>query len=86
MRPGRRWRATGHGISVREIVETSRKVTGHPIPVRMRPRRSGDPAELFASGMKARRELGWDSSHSDVETIVRDAWAFHRAHPNGLED
>ena len=77
---------TGHGISVREIVETCRTVTGHPIPVRMCPRRPGDPAELFASGMKARRELGWDPSHSDVDTIVRDAWAFHRAHPNGLED
>ena len=77
---------TGNGISVKEIVETCRKVTGHPIPVRMCPRRPGDPAELFASGMKARRELGWDPSHSDAETIVRDAWAFHRAHPEGLED
>ena len=77
---------TGNGISVMEIVEACRKVTGHPIPVRMCPRRPGDPAELFASGMKARRELGWNPSHSDVETIVRDAWAFHRDHPNGLED
>lgn len=77
---------TGHGISVRDIVEACRKETGHPVPVRMCPRRLGDPAELFASGMKARRELGWDPSHSDVGTIVRDAWAFHRAHPNGLED
>lgn len=77
---------TGHGISVREIVEACRKETGHPIPVRMCPRRPGDPAELFASGMKARRELGWNPSRSDVETIVRDAWAFHRTHPNGLED
>ena len=77
---------TGHGISVREIVEACRKDTGHPIPVRMCPRRPGDPAELFASGMKARRELGWNPSRSDVETIVRDAWAFHRTHPNGLED
>ena len=74
---------TGKGISVREIVEACRKVTGHPIPVRMCPRRPGDPAELFASGMKARRELGWDPSHSDVETIVRDAWAFHRTRPEG---
>lgn len=77
---------TGNGISVREIVEACRKETGHPIPVRMCPRRPGDPAELFASGLKARRELGWNPSHSDVETIVRDAWAFHRSHPNGLED
>lgn len=76
---------TGKGISVREIVEACRKVTGHPIPVRMCPRRPGDPAELFASGMKARRELGWDPSHSDVETIVRDAWAFHRTRPEGYE-
>ena len=77
---------TGKGISVREIVEACRCETGHPIPVRICPRRPGDPAELFASGSKARKELGWNPTHSDVATIVRDAWAFHRTHPNGLED
>ena len=75
---------TGHGISVLEIVEACRRETGHPIPVRLRPRRPGDPPVLFASGAKARAELGWSPTHSDVETIIRDAWAFHRVHPNGV--
>ena len=75
---------TGKGASVLEIVEACRRVTGHPIPVRFSPRRPGDPPSLYASGVKARRELGWNPTHSDIETIVRDAWAFHRAHPNGL--
>jgi UDP-glucose 4-epimerase len=77
---------TGHGISVKEIVETCRKVTGHPIPVKMCPRRPGDPPALFASGMKARSVMGWVPTHSDVETIVRDAWAAHRRYPNGYEE
>ena len=76
---------TGKGASVLEIVEACRKVTGHPIPVKLSPRRPGDPPSLYASGAKARRELGWNPTHSDAETIVRDAWEFHRMHPNGVE-
>lgn len=74
----------GKGISVMEIVDACRKVTGHPIPVEIHPRRPGDPAILFASGIKARSELGWSPVKSDVMTIVRDAWRFHKTHPNGL--
>lgn len=76
---------TGNGISVLQIVEACRKVTGRPIPVQMCPRRPGDPPALYASGQKARRELGWEPRFSDVETIVRDAWAFHMAHPEGVD-
>ena len=75
---------TGQGVSVKEVVETCRRVTGHPIPVKMCPRRAGDPPALYASGQKARKVLGWNPTHSDIETIVRDAWAFHQAHPDGL--
>lgn len=75
---------TGKGASVLEIVEACRKVTGHPIPVKFSPRRPGDPSALYASGAKARSELGWNPTHSDIETIVHDAWTFHQAHPNGL--
>jgi len=75
---------TGKGASVREIVEVCRRVTGHPIPVKLSPRRPGDPPALYASGAKARRELGWNPTHSDLDTIIRDAWAFHQAHPKGL--
>lgn len=74
---------TGKGVSVMEIVEACRKVTGHPIPVKMCPRRPGDPPALYASGQKARSVLGWNPTHSDIETIVRDAWEAHRKFPNG---
>ena len=74
---------TGKGISVMEIVDACRKVTGHPIPVKVCPRRPGDPPALYASGMKARTVMGWNPAHSDVETIVQDAWAAHRKFPNG---
>lgn len=76
---------TGHGVSVKEVVETCRRVTGHPIPVKVCPRRPGDPPALYASGRKAREVMGWHPVHSDIETIIRDAWAFHQAHPDGLE-
>lgn len=76
---------TGKGISVKEIVEACRKVTGHSIPVKMCPRRPGDPPALYASGNKAREVMGWNPTHSDVETIVRDAWTAHQRFPNGYE-
>ena len=74
---------TGHGISVKEIVDACRRITGHPIPVKMCPRRAGDPPALYASGKKAREVMGWCPTHSDVETIVRDAWQAHQKLPNG---
>lgn len=74
---------TGHGISVKEIVETCRKITGRPIPAKILPRRPGDPPALYASGQKARDVMGWNPVHSDVETIVRDAWTAHQKFPNG---
>ena len=76
---------TGQGVSVKEVVETCRRVTGHPIPVKVCPRRAGDPPALYASGRKARAVMGWNPVYSDIETIVRDAWAFHQTHPDGLE-
>ena len=53
-----------------------RKVTGHPIPAEVAPRRDGDPAVLIASSEKIGAELGWDPARTDLETIVADAWAF----------
>ncbi len=66
----------GQGVSVMEIVEVCRAVTGRSIPVQFCPRRPGDPPALMASGVKARRDLGWEPRHSDIRTIVEDAWAF----------
>lgn len=65
---------TGQGASVLEIVNACRDVTGREIPVEICPRRPGDPPALYASGRKARNELGWSPVHSDMKTIVTDAW------------
>lgn len=67
---------SGDGYSVLEVVEACRRVTGHPIPAEVAPRRAGDPAVLIASSDKARAELGWKPTHTDLNTIVEDAWAF----------
>ncbi|MFJ2558725.1 MULTISPECIES: UDP-glucose 4-epimerase GalE [unclassified Streptomyces] len=69
----------GNGFSVREVIETVRKVTGHPIPEVMAARRDGDPAVLVASAETAHRRLGWTPSRADLTGIVEDAWAFARA-------
>ncbi|MFG2650888.1 UDP-glucose 4-epimerase GalE [Streptomyces sp. NPDC048436] len=66
----------GNGFSVREVIETVRQVTGHPIPEVMAPRRGGDPAVLVASAATARERLGWNPSRADLAGIVGDAWAF----------
>jgi UDP-glucose 4-epimerase len=73
----------GRGFSVRQVIETTRRVTGHPIPALETPRRSGDPAVLVASAEKIKRELGWQPEYSNLEAIVRSAWDWKRAHPAG---
>ena len=75
-----------HGLSVREIVEAAREVTGVDFPVKLAPRRAGDPAVLIASNRKAREVLGWVPQHSDAHTILASAWKWHRDHPNGFDD
>ncbi|WP_328913880.1 MULTISPECIES: UDP-glucose 4-epimerase GalE [unclassified Streptomyces] len=66
----------GSGFSVREVVETARRVTGHPIPATTEPRRAGDPAALVASAERARTVLGWRPTRTDLAGIIRDAWHF----------
>ncbi|MEU9500407.1 UDP-glucose 4-epimerase GalE [Streptomyces sp. NPDC048196] len=66
----------GNGFSVREVIETVRKVTGHPIPEVTAPRRGGDPAVLVASAKTAADRLGWQPRRADLAGIVADAWAF----------
>ncbi|MCY2958577.1 MAG: UDP-glucose 4-epimerase GalE [Planctomycetota bacterium] len=74
---------TGKGFSVREVIETARRVTGHPIPAATSPRREGDPPILVSGGTRARDVLGWEPARPDIADIVSDAWRFHRAHPDG---
>ena len=70
---------SGSGLSVREVINVARKVTGHEIPVVEAPRRGGDPAVLVASSEKISRVLGWKPQRSDIESIVRSAWEWHKA-------
>lgn len=76
----------GIGFSVKEVIETARKVTGHPIPALISPRRAGDPAKLIASSEKARKILGWKPEHAELEEIIATAWNWHKKHPNGYND
>jgi len=76
----------GAGYSVREVIETAREVTGHPIPAKETPRRPGDPARLVASSEKIRRELGWTPRFPSLREIIASAWEWHRAHPNGYAE
>lgn len=77
---------SGHGYSVKEVIETARAVTEHDIPVVESPRRAGDPARLVASPEKIRRELGWSPKHDDLREILSSAWEWHKSHPNGYEE
>lgn len=76
----------GIGYSVREVIETARKVTGHPIPVTETPRRAGDPARLVASSEKAKTILGWNPVHNSLEEIIASAWKWHKNHPDGYNE
>lgn len=73
----------GQGYSVMEVIETARQVTGRPIPVRVEPRRAGDPSRLVANAEKARSILGWKPAHSDLAAIIRSDWEWRMKHPNG---
>jgi UDP-glucose 4-epimerase len=73
----------GHGFSVREVIESARRVTGHPIPAEIHPRRPGDPAVLVASSAKAIRELGWKLRYTELDSIIRTAWIWHRKRYQG---
>ncbi len=68
----------GHGYSVKEIIDTARLVTNHPIPEEVTPRRAGDPAALVAKNDKAREILGWEPQYDDIELIIKTAYEYHK--------
>jgi len=74
---------TGKGYSVREVIEYITRVTGKNISVNLSARRAGDPAVLISSCEKAIADLRWRPTHSDLDTIVKTAWGWHRRFPNG---
>jgi len=74
---------TGNGLSVKEIVDVARKVTGHPIPAEVVPRRPGDPPKLIGCSERAKKELGWKPEFENATDIISSAWNWTERHPDG---
>jgi UDP-glucose 4-epimerase len=68
----------GQGFTVREVIDSVRRVTGRPIPVEDCPRRPGDPAVLVASSAKIQQELGWKPRYAELDAIIASAWEWHQ--------
>jgi UDP-glucose 4-epimerase len=68
----------GSGFSVKEVVESARRVTGHAIPVEIKARRPGDPARLVASSEEAKKHLGWTPRYPELDDIITSAWEWHQ--------
>lgn len=66
------------GYSVKQIIESARAITGHPIPATTDARRAGDPAVLVADSARIRAELGWQPVYEDIDAIIRTAWEWHQ--------
>ena len=77
---------TGQGHSVLEVVQAAERVSGRRVPLRLGPRRAGDPAVLVASSARLRARTGWAPRHAGLEEIVETALAWRRAHPCGYGD
>jgi len=76
----------GNGYSVKEVIDTARRVTGKMIFSTERSRRPGDPARLVASSEKIRKQLGWSPKYPDLEMMIETAWRWHQNHPHGYGD
>ena len=82
--PSRKYNlGNGKGYSIRDVIETARKVTGHPIPAEVGPRRPGDPDILIASSETINEDLGWAPMYPDLEQIISMAWEWHQKNPDG---
>jgi UDP-glucose 4-epimerase len=68
----------GQGFTVRQVIDSVRRITGHPIPVELCDRRPGDPAVLVASSAAIQRDLGWTPKHAKLDDIIASAWAWHQ--------
>ncbi len=76
---------TGKGYSVKEVAEMVKKTSGINFKAEIGPRRPGDPAQLFADNTKIKKEFSWQPQYSDLKTIVKSAWQWHRSHPEGYQ-
>jgi UDP-glucose 4-epimerase len=77
---------SGQGYSVKEVIETVRKVSGHPIPTVDIERRAVICPVLVADSTRIQHELGWQPQFNTLEAIVASAWEWHKHHPNGYDD
>jgi UDP-glucose 4-epimerase len=77
---------TGGGTSVKEVIETCRRVTGREIKAVEKPRRPGDPPRLIAASDRIKAELGWKPRFENIQPIVESAWAWHLKNPQGYGD
>lgn len=73
----------GRGYSVKEVIDTAREITGHPIPTVTGPRRPGDPDILIAGSERITRELGWQPRYPGLRDMIATAWQWHQANPDG---
>jgi UDP-glucose 4-epimerase len=76
----------GNGYSVRQVIDTAKKVTGRDIPIEDAPRRAGDPPQLVGDSRKAREVLGWKPQFPELEKIIESAWNWHQEHPDGYRE
>ncbi|MEO0454109.1 MAG: UDP-glucose 4-epimerase GalE [Verrucomicrobiota bacterium] len=77
---------TGQGHSVLQVIEAARKVTGHEIPIKMKPARAGDPPSLVAAPHRLKMEMEWKAKYLKITDIVESAWDWHEANPEGYSD
>jgi len=76
---------TGRGYSNKQILEMVKKISSIDFPVKIAPRRPGDPAAIWADNKKIKKVLGWEPKYSDLETIICSAWKWHKKHPEGFK-
>jgi UDP-glucose 4-epimerase len=74
---------SGRPTSVRQVLDAVKRVTGKAVPYSQGPRRPGDPAVLYASSERIKKDLGWTPRYEDIDTIVETAWHWREAHPSG---
>jgi UDP-glucose 4-epimerase len=77
---------TGGGASVRDVIDSCRKISGRTIDIVEKPRRPGDPPRLIASSEKIKHELGWEPQFQSLDAIIESAWKWHQKFPRGYED
>lgn len=76
----------GQGLSVKQVIDAARKVTGSNFKVEIGTRRAGDPPMLYANPSKIKGELGWSAKITDINVMVESAWRWFKANPNGYGD